>query len=356
MKIALLGDIALFGCNNRDVNFQVKFKEIRNYLSKFNCVIGNLETPLTNEVQFIGGKSAYIKGRPADVEILKYLGVTHVSLANNHMFDFCEKGLEDTKEILSKAEISWYGVQGKIEKIIRDDTRIVLHGYCCYSTNGKGMGDYIDVFDPVKVEHDIIKDKSAGYLPILSIHWGQEHVHYPNYDHVLISRKLALQSPIVIHGHHPHVIQGIESIGQSIIAYSLGNFCFDDIYTNKSVQPLIKLSDANKEVMILGIEIIGNEVKNIEIKYFVFSKEFYKEASYIENKAIMWNEFLKKGKEEYIKIRDKELREYIEERKRKRDLHWYLKRMNAESIRMIVASHGNLKQYNRLIRNYIKER
>ena len=108
--------------------------------------------------------------------------------------------------------------------------------------------------------------------------------------------------------------------------------------------------------MILGIEIIGNEVKNIEIKYFVFSKEFYKEASYIENKAIMWNEFLKKGKEEYIKIRDKELREYIEERKRKRDLHWYLKRMNAESIRMIVASHGNLKQYNRLIRNYIKER
>lgn len=356
MRIALIGDIALFGCNNKNNYYKERFKKVKEYLSSFDYVIGNLETPLTEETKIIGGKSAYIKGKPADVEILKYLGITHISLANNHTFDYCEKGLRQTKESLSKYRIKWYGSQGKTEEIIDAETKIKLHGFCCYSTNGKGMGDYIDIFDPIKVEQDILNDQRGGYLPILSIHWGQEHVHYPNYDHVLMARKLALKAPFIIHGHHPHVLQGVENIERSLIAYSLGNFCFDDVYTNKSAEPLIKLSDDNKEVMVLGIEIIGNEIKNMENKYFTFDKKNYKEAPYIKEKAKTWNAFMKKEENEYKDIRQKELSKYIEGRKKIRDLQWYLKRMNAESVRMIVSNQKNQKEYDRLIRGYIKER
>ena len=41
--------------------------------------------------------------------------------------------------------------------------------------------------------------------------------------------------------HHPHVAQGIEMHKSSLIAYSLGNFCFDDVYTSVSKAPLVKL-------------------------------------------------------------------------------------------------------------------
>ncbi len=90
MRIAFLGDIALFGKNTKNAgNWQDRFAEIKTILDTCNYVVGNLETPLTDYTKTIGGKSAYIKGKPDDAYILKYLGFTHVSLANSHMFDYC---------------------------------------------------------------------------------------------------------------------------------------------------------------------------------------------------------------------------------------------------------------------------
>lgn len=354
MKIALIGDIALFGCNKRNSKYQEKFRSIKEYLSTFDFVIGNLETPLTEETRVIGGKSAYIKGNPADSEILKYLGITHVSLANNHIFDFGEKGLKETIDVLNNIGIYWYGIQGKTVEIVKQNTKLKLHGYCCYSTNGKGMRNYVDVFNPIKVEEDILADQQESALSILSIHWGQEHVHYPNYDHVLTARKLASKAPFIIHGHHPHVLQGWETVARSLIAYSLGNFCFDDVYTNKSKEPLIKLSDDNREAIVFEVEINENKIENTKIKIFTFDEKMYHEAFFFEEKEKQWNEFLNEDEGKYREVRQKQISAYIDGRKNKRNLQWYLKRINMESVHMIMDIRNNQKNYETLIRNYIK--
>lgn len=354
MKIALIGDIALFGGNNANGNYQAKFRTVRDYLSKYDLVVGNLETPLTEASRIIGGKSAYIKGLPSDVELLRYLGITHVSLANNHMFDYCEKGLGDTIAALESSGIRWYGIKDQTQTIEDLSSKVRLHGYCCFSTNGKGMESYIDVLDPFKIEADIEKDRRDGVLSLLSIHWGQEHVHYPNYDHVLVARELTTKTPIIIHGHHPHVLQGIETIGESLIAYSLGNFCFDDVYTSKSKEPLIKLSGDNQEAMVLGVEIIDNRIIDIEIQGFSFNKDGYQEMPSIEDKIIKWSEFLNIDETEYRAIRQEELNAYIEARKKKRDIQWYLKRMNMESVRMLLSGRSNQREYEKLVNKYIR--
>lgn len=353
MKIALLGDIALFGKNAvSNPNWRDTFAPIKQILDKYDYVVGNLESPLTRSYKTIGGKSAYLKGNPENVEMLKYLGVTHVSLANNHMFDYRKQGLEDSIRLLEDNEIEWYGINGKKATINAGKNHITLLGYCCYSTNAKGMG-IVNILNPKELENDI--DILRNTLPIISIHWGQEHVHYPNYDHVLMARKLCKNRKMVIHGHHPHVIQGIKEEGESIIAYSLGNFCFDDVYTKKSKYPLIKLSKDNMESFILELEVEDNNIVAYKAIPFAFQDSEYVMQDELIEKIHEWSEFLNENEKVYKEKREKDLQAYLAERKAKRNLEWYLRRMNLESVKMILSARKNSKLYASIVLSYIRE-
>ncbi len=351
MRIAFLGDIALFGKNTKDAgNWQVRFAEVKSILDTCDYIVGNLETPLTEYGKTIGGKSAYIKGKPEDAYILKYLGFTHVSLANNHMFDYCEKGLLDTIECLDNNKIGWFGINGKTAIL---DNSVSLMGYCCYSTNAVGLertGMYINLLDPKIMQDDINKSINQGLLPVLSCHWGEEHVHYPDYNHIAVARKLAEKNRIVIIGHHPHVIQGNENIENSIIHYSLGNFCFDDVYTPKSEKPLIKLSKDNQESYILIFDIENGAVKTQSIIPFSFAGGLYKIDVSLQGKIKKWSAELADNKDYYISRRKKLLAEYISSRKSNRDINWYLKRLNIESVKMIIRAKHDAKRFEQIIK------
>ncbi|MCI8375938.1 MAG: CapA family protein [Lachnospiraceae bacterium] len=358
MKIALLGDIALFGENTAEYykKFTTRLAWVKSALEECDYVIGNLETPLTDCNKVIGGKSAYIKGSTKDAELLKWLGVTHVSLANNHVFDYGIKGMNDTIKTLEARNIKWYGVNKKNEKIADKDSSISLRGYCCYSTNGKGLGENppcVDIFNPYQMEKEIEIDEANGCLTLLSCHWGQEHVHFPNFDHVCTMRKMLKNHEVIVHGHHPHVIQGIEQIGKSIVSYSLGNFCFDDVYTNKSKEPLIKLSPANRESFIWIITINNNHILDYYCIPFSFYSCIYQRDDNICRKIDEWSEKIHINPREYNKLRNKMLLEYINSRKKKRNLTWYVKRFNTESIKIIIGARKNKNCYNQLIEKYI---
>jgi len=94
MKIALLGDIAFFGrfCLNNNSDLYNQLSNLRLYLSCFDLVIGNLETPFVENQTPIRGKSAVIKADSLNIDLLAWLGITHVTLANNHMGDFGKSG------------------------------------------------------------------------------------------------------------------------------------------------------------------------------------------------------------------------------------------------------------------------
>lgn len=355
MKIALLGDAAFYGkfCLNNGTPKKI-FEKTSSLLSTFDYVVLNLETPfaLSNAKQF-GNKSAYIKSNPVNIDLLKYLCVDAVCLANNHMFDYGYDSFKLTKEILDENSINYFGVENKDLKVDLLGNKIAFSGYCCYSTNPiNASPNGVNPLDYQIVKDKLKDDCSLGYASILSIHAGQEHVNYPNYDHIELARNLSKITPFVYYGHHPHVLQGIEECNESLLAYSLGNFCFDDVFTKKSPDPLVKMSDNNKESIVLSLEYNNSKLINYElIPIFdghVCKNEKKKE---ILLKINDYSAGLSFPKAKYNEKRDQLLNSYLIDRKRKRNFNWYVKRLNYNSFIMILNSLINRKKYVNAIKN-----
>jgi poly-gamma-glutamate synthesis protein (capsule biosynthesis protein) len=364
MKIALLGDIAFFGKfsleNNK--NLREYFKNVSEKLKSYDLVIGNLETPFAHENHAsFGFKSAYIKSNPENIELLKYLNIGVVNLANNHIYDYGSKSYELTKSLLDEHGIKYFGIENSELVVNTDGNTVALNGYCCYSTNPLGIhsakNDGINELNIPSATEKLAENTRKGIFTIFSVHCGQEHVNYPNYDHIQLARKLSDIGPYVFYGHHPHVIQGIEKAGNSLLAYSLGNFCFDDVYTSKSRDPLIKQTKNNKESFILEIEIENNELKGHSIvPIFLGEDEMILGGTEISEKLEAYSKMLKTERAEYVAYRDKLLHSYISLRKKKRDLNWYLKRLNLRSVGLIVFARLNSLKYKKSITLHLDEK
>ena len=353
MKIALLGDTALYGkfCVKENPDLYNYLSSVKKELEGYDYVVLNLETPFVNNQKPWGHKSAFIKSAPENVEVLKYLGVDSVCLANNHMFDYGQSSFQYTKELLDKYGIRYFGVEDKVDLIEIAGNKIAFSGYCCYSTNPQGLAKTgVNKLDYKEVEQSLIHYQNLGYTNIISVHAGQEHVNYPNYDHIKFARKLSSVCQYVYYGHHPHVLQGIETVNNSLLAYSLGNFCFDDVYTSISTLPIVKMSDNNKSSVIVSLEykdstLIGFEM--IPLFDCVISEGVHKNK--ISSDIKKYSEKLREDKTEYVLFRQQLLAAYIEGRKSKRDLNWYLKRINYNSFKMVLNSYRNQKKYNNAI-------
>lgn len=268
MKIAFVGDIALIGQYDITKNGMVKDKLqiLANKLAEYDYVVGNLESPLTDIKKTLICKSMHLKSSQKNVEILKYLHVDAVSLANNHSYDFGTRGLNDTISVLEKHDIQWFGINNKtVTKKIKGE-KITLSGFACYSTNGVGYARKSNTkgINPLKYD-TIIKqlkeDENTQAFSIMSFHWGDEHTNYPKYEHLELVKKISHIKNLIIHGHHPHVIQGIQRINNSFVSYSLGNFLFDDT-TSINGKFTLKLNESNRKTFILGVEIKDGSIVN----------------------------------------------------------------------------------------------
>lgn len=357
MKIALLGDTAFYGkfCVKENPNLYNYLSSVKKELEAYDYVVLNLETPFVNNQKPWGHKSAFIKSAPENIELLKYLGVNAVCLANNHMFDYGQSAFEFTKELLNKYGIQYFGVEDKVVLVEKAGNKIAFSGYCCYSTNPQGLTRRgVNKLDFREVEATLSLYHKQGYSNIVSVHAGQEHVNYPNYDHIQFARKLSDNLPYVYYGHHPHVLQGIEKYKSSVHLYSLGNFCFDDVYTIKSTTPLVKMSENNKRSVIISLEYKDNCLVNNTLIPIYDAQICTKNIS--DNINELMNEYsktLQLPQDEYKLKRNRLLREYLASRKTMRNLNWYLKRLNFSSLMQIYNAKANAKKYFKSIVQYL---
>jgi len=356
MKIALLGDTALFG------NYSIDNKGIFDYLSDikeklqaYDVVIANLETPFNVNSKPSGFKSAYISSDPKNVELLKYLGVTVVNLANNHIFDFGIDSYNLTKKVLKRNNINFFGVEDKNVFVEKGGNKISFNGYCCYSTNPLGLGkNGINELNYKGVENTLKRNKKLGYNTILSIHAGQEHINYPNYDHIKFARKLSKITPYVYYGHHPHVLQGIEYYNDSLLAYSLGNFCFDDVYTNRSSKPLVKQNENNKSSIILEIEFQNNKLASYTfIPIYAGEQKLELGNENILKDLKEYSSKLKMKESAYNWMRNEIIKAIKHRWNSQRNLDWFLKRLNMKSLQIIKDLYLNKKRYNLKFKNFL---
>ena len=366
MKIALLGDIALhgaFGVSNETKAPPEALFAIGERLQAYDWVVGNLETPLTHATRPFGPKSAHIRARPVDEASLKALGVHAVSLANNHSFDFGEVGFSETLEVLESAGIRAYGYDGVSVVLGEGPDTAELHGFCCYSTNPVGVDPSqgparLNVLSVEGLTAAVKGSREAGHMPIASIHWGDEYVHLPRWDHVVLARNAAAAGVYVLHGHHPHVLQGIEEKDGALLAYSLGNFCFDAIRVPGMRKPLVTPTQASRETGFLEVEMRGGDVLNWRFHALRFDGASYRDAPEVAGKVDAYTSRLpnaNQGSGPYMAERKTVLEAQAERRKKDRSLEWLVYRLRLRTLLNRIASRRNRSRYDAHIRRPIGE-
>ena len=227
---------------------------IRDIFHNSDLCILNLEAPLTNNNSAISKTGPAIKVNPQAVNGLCSLNVGLVTLANNHILDYGEKGLEDTIRELNERKIKYVGAGNNIDEAARPviinvcDKRIGIYGcveheFSIAAKNQMGANP----FDPLEVYDHIIDLKEKCDYVIVLYHGGKEHYRYPSPELQKICRKFITKGANLVVCQHSHCIGCKESFENGLIIYGQGNFIFDyqdNEYWNTSL--LISINDLMK--------------------------------------------------------------------------------------------------------------
>lgn len=359
MKIAFLGDIALIGkydiSQQGEENVIARLQEVKSLLREFDYIVANLESPLTDIVVTHEYKSMPLRTAKSSIKVLEYLGINAVSLANNHVYDFGNTGLDECIELLDQHKIAHFGI-GQ-EPLLLDvyGERISIQGFCCYTANGwhynadsnKGK---LNTLTLDNIELFLSKSHKNGSYPIIVPHWGDENTHYPRSEHVFLAKTVLEHISCSIVGGHPHVSQGILKEQNGLCAFSLGNFIFDDCYCAKNGVSVIQTDD-NKHGFILGLEIVnGKLISSKVIPYFdsdVGMKYCSDGIETIEN----YSNFISAlyGKNEYESVRSDEQQKAQVLRLGKRDVKWFINHLNCNSVMTVLQRRNNQRNFTRVV-------
>jgi poly-gamma-glutamate synthesis protein (capsule biosynthesis protein) len=170
------------------------------------------------------------------ISTIKAAGFNLLSLANNHIYDYGDEGLGLTLREAKLRGVTTVGAGMTMEDAYKPQI-FVCKGIkvgvlaacenefgCLYEEMGRG--GYAWIFHSM-LEEEITKLKKKVDFLVLIAHTGVENIDIPIKEWRERYQRLCKLGVDVIVGHHPHVPQGIERYGNSLIFYSLGNFYFD---------------------------------------------------------------------------------------------------------------------------------
>ncbi len=226
--LAFGGDVMLGRGVARALNgdWSAAFAQIAQPLADADLALANLESPLTNEAQLADGHD--LRATPAAVGALHSAGFDAVSLANNHALDAGKAGLAETVATLDSAGIA--GVTSHTTG--RLVSRVPPNKSLRYQLFA--FDDSTSPLDVQAAARQVAGGASQAELVIISIHWGGEYQAAPSPRQRSIAEALAHAGADLVIGHGPHVLQPVERIGQTLVAYSLGNLLFDQLYPEDS--------------------------------------------------------------------------------------------------------------------------
>ena len=247
-------------------DFSYAYQYVADRISQPDVAILNQETIISTE----HNPSSYPTfNSPTEVgEEMLEIGFDVFNIATNHSIDKGEAGLisainywksKDTpeKDILTTGA---YLNEEDYKTIPMHEVNGVKIAYVGFteSTNGLKLPSDSDVILMLASDEDRLRERikaadAIADVVIVNAHWGEEYTHKPNDFQKNLAEKIASWGADVIIGTHPHVIQPVEYIdngrgGQTLVAYSLGNF----------------ISAQNKSATMLGGMLNFEVVKNNE--------------------------------------------------------------------------------------------
>ena len=238
-------------------NWAWPFANVLTYFEQDDCTFVNLEGTLTETGPRIP-KAHNFKGSPEYVKILTENSVEAVTLANNHTRDFGTKGYNSTKAALDEAEVTYVEKDNYKMFTTESGLKIGLYG-ASFTMNQGAMATAIANMRAIGAE-----------VVIVAFHWGSEGVYRPSEEQVTMAHNAVKAGADIVYGHHPHVLQKVEKYKDSIIYYSLGNFCFggnnwpQDLDTAILQQEIIR--DKNGKISLGELNIIPASCSSLPVQ------------------------------------------------------------------------------------------
>ena len=203
---------AYYDNNGKDYFFQ----NVKSIFAADDLTIANFEGTLTDS-DAREDKTFAFKAPAEYAQILTSGSIEAVNTANNHSHDYGDQSYTDTLTALDNEGITHFGY---------DDTAVMdIKGVKVGLVGIYELNDHLGREQQLK--DNIAKVKTDGAeLVIVIFHWGNETETVPDTNQMTLGRLAIDEGADLVCGHHPHVLQGIETYKGKNIVYSLGNFCF----------------------------------------------------------------------------------------------------------------------------------
>lgn len=247
------------------------FLKVADTLASADLTFGNLEGPISSRGVKQGSIYSF-RADPRSVEGLARAGFDVVSLANNHIWDYGKEAFLDTLDMLTNADISYAGGGADFK---------AAHWPAVWEANGMkvaflaytnlvpasftkdGAQPATAFIDIAQMTTDIKSAKAQADAVVASFHWGEEYQTAHNAYQERIAKAAIDAGALLVIGHHPHVAQEVERYNGGVIAYSLGNFVFDQNF-----------SEDTRTGLALRVTLADGAVENVEELPVRFTHDF----------------------------------------------------------------------------------
>jgi poly-gamma-glutamate capsule biosynthesis protein CapA/YwtB (metallophosphatase superfamily) len=282
LTITLVGDIMLDRSveesvyENGDGDFSFIFKNT-SFLKDSDIVFGNLEGPVSDKGEDLQNLYSF-RMDPEVIPELSAAGFNILSVANNHSGDWGSEAFEDTLRRLKKYNILFAG-GGRRRKEAEEVTIIEKNGttvgFLAFSDIGPkvfevgyGHAGILYADDPRFSE--LVENASREVdILVVSLHFGEEYRAEPTDRQRELAYSAIDAGADIVAGHHSHIIQDVSRYKDGIITYGLGNFIFDQSFSEETMEGLVL------DIFVEGGEIIGYKKKKVALnEFFQPSLEF----------------------------------------------------------------------------------
>ena len=250
------------------------FKNIKKDLLNADLNVCNLEGPvIKNYNKGFKRKSGHICTLEDNIQYLSSNKINCTCLANNHIMDYQQDGLQETILNLKKHSIQYFGAGNNLVKSLKpatciiNDVKIGLIGFSwdiIQTINANRNKAGTAPLNKKIILNNVIKCKSKFDFLIVFLHFGYEFEQWPLPSQRKLCHKIIDNGADIIIGSHTHILQGIENYKGKLIAYSLGNFFFSNIISS-SGKLLREWPQKSQNSIILKTNIFRNLSYNYKI-------------------------------------------------------------------------------------------
>lgn len=213
----------------------------------------NFEASIPNQHEPTPALKMNFSVDPQHIVALRESGVTHASLANNHSFDYAKDGYLNTKIVLGQNGITSFGKPYTLATtsvtFIEGDVTIALIGIDLTQTSY--TDDELSLVFAYAAEHS---DQQ-----VVVVHWGEEYRQTHTKQQELYAKLFVKLGADLVVGHHPHVVQDIAVIDGVLVFYSLGNYIFDQYFSDDVQEGLLLSWDPRAgKIKLIPVTSIGS--------------------------------------------------------------------------------------------------